>query len=75
MLVSWILGQKYYKIDYPLKKITFYFSLALALYFLNRNLNPESDILKASLSTILLISFLVVSIIVERKNLKAIIQQ
>lgn len=43
MIVSYILGQKYYPINYNLRKFGLYFGLALFLFFISRVMNLDPD--------------------------------
>ena len=74
MVVSYILGQRHYKIEYPVGRILFYFVLAYGLYFLNTLLNIENTFAAYALRTVLVLIFISVSIILEKKEFKEQIQ-
>lgn len=65
VVFSYFLGQKYYKIHYPLKKIFFYLGLALGIYFLAISFALPYGILQITVHTALLIVFLAVVFILE----------
>ncbi len=70
MLISWAWGRKFYKIDYPIFRILAYFALSLLLYFTFQQLNIQSEILKFGTGVAFMLTFLSVSIFMERKELK-----
>jgi len=68
MLVSYVLGQKYFKINYDIKSMLIYTLLALVLYFGFENISFESNILKYSVSTLFLIVFIGLAFLKEKRN-------
>ena len=62
MLASYIVGQKYYPINYPLKEITLYVVLALVLYGLMCVTSDWPTLLSLAFNTLLLLAFLAVII-------------
>ena len=65
MILSWILGKKHNEIPYNLKKILFYFSIALILYFISEYFKSENQYLKYTANTIYLSIFIVTAIFIE----------
>ncbi len=57
MLMSYIVGQKYYPINYPLKEITLYVVLALVLYGLMYVASDWPTLLSLAFNTLLLVVF------------------
>jgi len=57
MIISYFLGQKYYKIDYPLKDIFIYILLATVIYIASLY-NDFSGIIKHSINTMLILGFI-----------------
>lgn len=57
-VLSYFYGQKYYPINYQVKKLTIYLIIALAFYLIGTQPNIENEILKLTYRTILLIVFL-----------------
>lgn len=70
MLTSYFLGQKYYAINYPLKKIGLYIGLALLLYCIHAYLALHIDSLaiKISIGFAMMLSYLLVVLKVDRKE-------
>ena len=62
MVVSYLLGQKYYHVDYDLKRILFYLFFAVAVYGLsvgvNRWLGIESVGARLAVNTVILVGYL-----------------
>ncbi len=69
MVISFIIGQKYYHVDYQVGKIFGILALSIGLFVVSL-FNPfDSMILKMSFNTLLLLIFVAVEYGVERKNL------
>ena len=65
MLVSYLVGQKYYPINYPMKDITLYVLLAVVLFFSMRGASHELPVvLSLGLNTLLVLLF--AAIVVKR---------
>jgi O-antigen/teichoic acid export membrane protein len=68
MIVSFILGQKYYHVNYEVGKIITILGLALGLYVISL-FNPfDAKALHLAFNTLLLFVFIGVEYVVERKN-------
>ncbi len=57
MLISWYLGKKHYPIPYNLKKIGTYVAIAAGIYFIFTWSNQQTDWIKYSLNTTLILLF------------------
>jgi O-antigen/teichoic acid export membrane protein len=68
MLVSYFWGQKNFPIPYQIGRIAIYCALAAILYFISSLFNDFNIILKLSLNTIMILLFMTVVFIMERKN-------
>jgi hypothetical protein len=69
MVVCYLLGKKYYPIDYHVKKIIAYIVVALLLFYIGKmtnNLFPEPEIIY-SINAVLLLSFFTLAFIVEKR--------
>ena len=72
-IISYVLGQKHYKINYSLKSIFFYLGLSFVFYWVSTLLNlQEESILKFSINSLILIAFLSVIFVLEKPK-KALI--
>ena len=69
MLLSFLLGKKYYPIPYDIKRILTYIGLAVLLYFVSIELAIESKALRLSVNTGIILSYIGVLFLRERKNL------
>lgn len=73
VLISYLYGQKFYKISYPLKAIFIYLGVSLALYLLADSITTGlNDWIKYSVNTLLFLGF-VGSIFLLEKPKKALI--
>jgi len=70
MIISYIIGQKYYPVNYNLKSILFYIITSFAIYLLSTYLNFGNDAIKYSINTSLIILFLFLIIKIEKINVK-----
>lgn len=70
MIISYLLGQKYFPVPYNLKRIGAFFLVALAIYSLSRFTNHTPALVKYSLHTSFIALFLFVVFIFEKNELK-----
>jgi len=73
MILSYILGRKYYPIPYDLKKIFFYFSIALVLFAISSYFKPETFSIRIILNSSLFLLYILVIGLNEKllfRNLK-----
>lgn len=74
MVVSYLLGQKYYHVDYDLKRILFYLLFAVAVYGLsvgvNRWLGIESVGARLAINTVILVGYLGVLAWMNREEIR-----
>ena len=79
MVVSYILGQKYYHVNYDLKRILFYLVFAVAVYGLScgviRLFNIESMALRLVVNTVILIGYLAVLGLMNKEMLRGVIRR
>ena len=59
MLISYLLGQKYYPIKYDLKSILLYFVVAMALFGISQLVAEEGTLIKYGVNTALLLLYIV----------------
>jgi O-antigen/teichoic acid export membrane protein len=72
MVISFIWGRKVYKVNYNLPKIFFYSLLAISLYYFSKWLSIDKYFLSLAINSILLIFFVAVAVVFEKKALKKI---
>lgn len=79
MTASYFLGQKYYHVDYDIKKILFYLILAVAVYGLSSGVIRIFDIqsvgLRLAVNTVILILYLSAIIYANRQTIKKLIKR
>lgn len=59
MLISYLLGQKYYPIHYDLKSIGIYFIVAMALFGISQLVADQHMLIKYGVNTLLLLAYIV----------------
>ena len=79
MVVSYLLGQKYYHVNYDLKRILFYLVFAVAVYGLScgviRLFGIESMALRIAVNTVILIGYLGVLGLMNKEMLRGILKR
>lgn len=73
-LMSYIWGNHFYKIRYPIGEIGFYFLLALIIYFISTLMQIHSTIWKTLANSMLMIIFLTIVFIREKRNISKFIK-
>lgn len=72
-VISYVLGQKHYKINYSLKSIFFYLGVSFVFYLASTLLNlPEESLLKFGVNSMILLTFLSMIFVLEKPK-KALI--
>ncbi len=69
VLVSFLLGRKYYPIPYDISRILAYLGLAVILYFASLQLHFDSLAIHLSVNTVILLGYMVLLFYSEKKNL------
>ncbi len=72
MILSYIIGQKYFPVNYNLGKFTGYLGLSVLLYAVSTMINPELKVISIGFHTILVLIFLSIVFLVEKPKLSAI---
>ena len=68
MLVSYFWGQRVFPIPYQIGRISIYCILAFALFIVSNFLTDFNIILKLTINTLMLISYIAIVFVLERKN-------
>lgn len=74
MILSYSMGQRFYKVDYDLKSITIYFALAVFLFLLNKLLVIDAIILELLKANFLILLFVAIIMWYQKISIKNIIQ-
>jgi O-antigen/teichoic acid export membrane protein len=69
VVLSYIFGQKYFPVNYPLGRIALYFLAAMLIYFISVLLDFTPSARMYSIHTLLIIAFLVLTFILERREI------
>jgi len=73
VIVSYFLGQRIYRIQYDLKRISLYAILPVVIYIFANNLTISNYSVKMTVHTVLFLSYLMLILLIERNKLKTII--
>ncbi|WP_299578474.1 polysaccharide biosynthesis C-terminal domain-containing protein [uncultured Sunxiuqinia sp.] len=69
VVLSYSFGQKYFPVNYPLKRIGLYFAAALLIYFAASLLNLTPSVWMYLIHTLLISLFLLLAFLLERKEI------
>jgi len=69
LVLSYILGQKFYRVPYELKKIFIFLGVAIGFYFLTVFIIPGTPFLRIFFHSFLLILYLILVAFMERKDM------
>jgi hypothetical protein len=69
MVLSYLIGQKYFPINYNIGKFMGYLGLSVLLYAISTIFKPEMRILSMAFHSVLLLIFLAVVLFVEKPKL------
>jgi O-antigen/teichoic acid export membrane protein len=69
MILSWLVGNKHYHVDYDLRRILGYLALSLVLYGISTLVNTGSEVPDLLLKNLIFLGFLGIVFMIERKRL------
>ncbi|MBN1197789.1 MAG: polysaccharide biosynthesis C-terminal domain-containing protein, partial [Bacteroidales bacterium] len=72
LVLSYFLGQKYYRIPYQLNRIFSYLGLAVGLYYVTVFIHPGSAVIRIAFHSFLLILYLLIIAFMERKEMASL---
>jgi O-antigen/teichoic acid export membrane protein len=70
--VSWLLGRKYYRIPYPMKRIGLYLLLGLIIFIVSAYTGRLDLLPRMILNTTILAGFIIIVVFKERKNIQSL---
>jgi O-antigen/teichoic acid export membrane protein len=70
MILSYLIGQKYFPVKYNLSKFFGYIGLSVVLYFISTFLKPEHTVLRLTFNTVLLLIFMGIVYLIEKPRLR-----
>jgi len=71
MILSYLIGQKYFPVKYNLIKFACYLGLSVILFALSAVLRPDLYILRVGFNTLLLLVFLGIIYLIEKPRLQS----
>lgn len=74
-VISYVVGQKYYKVDYDLKRILMYLAIATGLYYLSEYLHFSTSVVQYVLNISLFFTFLIIVSVVEKNDLRSLLKR
>jgi O-antigen/teichoic acid export membrane protein len=74
MVLSYIIGQRYYPVKYNIPKFFFYLAVAMVLYVVNVLITVDNKMLSIAFHTILIIIYLSVVLVVEKPTVKKLLK-
>jgi len=74
-IISYIVGQKYYRVEYDLKRILIYIAISIGFYFLSDSLHFSSLIMKYTLNISLFAAFLVIVFFYEKNDIRSLLKR
>jgi len=75
MIISYLLGRRFYHVDYKVLKITFYILFAVAVYFISTLFSIENFTLKMTAHSLLLLVYAAGIFMMDRHYLKMILKR
>ena len=73
-VISYVIGQKYYRVEYDLKRILMYISISIAFYYLSDSIHFTQSFLKYFINITLFTSFLVIVYFAEKKDIRRLLK-
>ena len=75
MFISYLLGQKHYRINYDLKKIGLFTGLALLLYFISLWINIKNLPIKLSINTAFVLFYIAIVVYTEKEVFRKVLKK
>ena len=74
-IISYVIGQKYYRVDYDLKRILLYFAVAVGFYLISGYMHFLNLIMQYAINISLFAAFLTVVFFAEKKEIQILIKR
>jgi O-antigen/teichoic acid export membrane protein len=74
-VISYVVGQKYYRVEYDLKRILIYLGLSIVLYYLSESVQFSGEMLKYVLNIGLFGAFVGVVFLMEKNDLRTLFKR
>ena len=72
MILSYLIGQKYFPVKYNLLKFAGYLGLSVLLYAVSSVIKPELSVIRIGFHTVLLLIFLGIVYLVEKPTISIV---
>jgi hypothetical protein len=72
MILSYLIGQKYFPVKYNLLKFAGYLGLSILLYVISSVIKPELSVIRIGFHTVLLLIFLGIVYLVEKPTISIV---
>jgi hypothetical protein len=66
MVLSYFIGQKYYRVEYDVVRVLGYLGFAIGLFFIGTYINTSSKIIDLALKNSLILAYLLVVMLLEK---------
>ena len=73
-IISYVVGQKYYKVDYELKRILTYLAIAIGFYYLSGWIRFSASIAQYGLNISLFCVFIILVFFAEKNELRRLLK-
>jgi O-antigen/teichoic acid export membrane protein len=73
-VISYVVGQKYYKVDYELKRILMYMGIAIGFYYLSSWIHFSITFFRYILNISLFMAFVALVFVAEKKDLRSLLK-
>jgi O-antigen/teichoic acid export membrane protein len=74
-VISYLVGQKYYRVEYDLKRILMYIAIAISIYYFSLLFDIQSTIVHYLLKIGIFSGFLLIVFMVEKNDLKSLLRR
>jgi O-antigen/teichoic acid export membrane protein len=74
-IISYVVGQKYYRVEYDLKRILMYITVAVGFYFVSDSVHFSSLLIQYGLNISLFSAFLVVVFFAEKNDIRSLLKR
>jgi O-antigen/teichoic acid export membrane protein len=75
MILSYLIGQKYFPINYNLRKFSGYLGLSVLLFAISTFIKPDSAVFRLGFHTALLLIFIAIVYLVEKPDLSSLVKK
>ena len=74
-VISYVVGQKYYRVEYDLKRIMMYIAVAVGFYYLSGSIHFSSSMVQYGMNISLFATFLAVVFFTEKNDIRSLLKR